>query len=64
MKNEYKIIKLNDREFDNLKMIIMKELFNLRISYNEETDEIKKNEKYVKIKECNTLFTILSYVER
>lgn len=64
MKKEYKIIKLNDREFDNLKMIIMKELFNLRISYNEETDEIKKNEKDVKIKECNTLFTILSYVER
>ena len=64
MKNEYKIIKLNDREFENLKMIIMKELFNLRISYNEETDEIKKNEKDVKIKECNTLFTILSYVER
>jgi hypothetical protein len=42
----------------------MKELFNLRISYNEETDEIKKNEKDIKIKECNTLFTILSYVER
>ena len=64
MKEEYKIIKLNDKEFENLKMIIMKEMFDLRIAYNEETDEIKKGEKNIKLKQCTTLYTILSYVER
>ena len=64
MKEEYKTIKLNEREFQNLKTMLIKEIFNIRVSSEEEVDEIKKKEKEIKLKEYNTLFTIFSYVER
>lgn len=64
MKEEYKTIKLNEREFQNLKTILIKEIFNIRVSSEEEVDEIKKKEKEIKLKEYNTLFTIFSYIER
>lgn len=64
MKEEYKTIKLNEREFENLKTMLIKEIFNIRVSSEEEVDEIKKKEKEIKLKEYNTLFTIFSYIER
>lgn len=64
MKEEYKILKLNEREFQNLKTMLIKEIFNIRVSSEEEVDEIKKKEKEIKLKEYNTLFTIFSYIER
>lgn len=64
MKEEYKTIKLNEREFQNLKTMLIKEIFNIRVSSEEEVDEIKKKEKEIKLKEYNTLFTIFSYIER
>ena len=64
MKEEYKTIKLNEREFQNLKTTLIKEIFNIRVSSEEEVDEIKKKEKEIKLKEYNTLFTIFSYIER
>ena len=64
MKEEYKIIKLNEKEFKNLKLIVAKEYFNLKVNFDEEIDEVKLKERENKIKDCNTLFTILSYVER
>ena len=64
MKEEYKTIKLNEREFQNLKTRLIKEIFNIRVSSEEEVDEIKKKEKEIKLKEYNTLFTIFSYIER
>jgi hypothetical protein len=64
MKEEYKTIKLNEREFQNLKAMLIKEIFNIRVSSEEEVDEIKKKEKEIKLKEYNTLFTIFSYIER
>ena len=64
MKEEYKTIKLNEREFQNLKTRLIKEIFNIRVSSEEEIDEIKKKEKEIKLKEYNTLFTIFSYIER
>jgi hypothetical protein len=64
VKEEYKTIKLNEREFQNLKTMLIKEIFNIRVSSEEEVDEIKKKEKELKLKEYNTLFTIFSYIER
>lgn len=64
MKEEYKTIKLNEREFQNLKTMLIKEIFNIRVSSEEEVDETKKKEKEIKLKEYNTLFTIFSYIER
>ena len=64
MKEEYKILKLNEREFENLKTMLIKEIFNIRVSSDEEVDEIKKKEKEIKLKEYNTLFTIFSYIAR
>ena len=64
MKEEYKTIKLNEKEFRNLKTMLIKEIFNIRVSSEEEIDEIKKKEKEIKLKEYNTLFTIFSYIER
>jgi hypothetical protein len=64
VKEEYKTIKLNEREFENLKTMLIKEIFNIRVSSEEEVDEIKKKEKEIKLKEYNTLFTIFSYIER
>ena len=64
MKEEYKTIKLNEREFQNLKTMLIKEIFNIRVSSEEEVDEIKKKEKEIKLKEYNALFTIFSYIER
>jgi hypothetical protein len=64
VKEEYKTIKLNEREFQNLKTMLIKEIFNIRVSSEEEVDEIKKKEKEIKLKEYNTLFTIFSYIER
>ena len=64
MKEEYKTIKLNEREFQNLKTMLIKEIFNIRVSSEEEVDEIKKKEKEIKLKEYNTLFTIFSYIAR
>lgn len=64
MKEEYKILKLNEREFENLKTMLIKEIFNIRVSSEEEVDEIKKKEKEIKLKEYNTLFTIFSYIAR
>ena len=64
MKEEYKILKLNEREFENLKTMLIKEIFNIRVRSEEEVDEIKKKEKEIKLKEYNTLFTIFSYIAR
>ena len=72
MKKQYKILKLNNKEIEELKNILIEKIFDYNIKKNELEEKTKKDksdiDKIIEIQYkcsiCKNIFNIINYLER